>query len=43
MKEKNVIHNTFVIERQLVTVSRVFAAFTTRDVKDERGEKGEKD
>ena len=44
MTEQPVIHNTFVIERTYPTpVSRVFAAFTTKEAKDVWGDTGDLD
>ena len=44
MTEHPVIHNTFVIERTYpASVSRVFAAFTTREAKDTWGDTGDLD
>ncbi len=44
MTEQPVIHNTFVIERTYpASVSRVFAAFTTREAKDAWGDTGDLD
>ena len=44
MTELPVIHNTFVIERTYpASVSRVFAAFTTREAKDAWGDTGDLD
>ena len=44
MTEQPVIHDTFVIERTYPTsVSRVFAAFTTREAKDAWGDTGDLD
>ena len=44
MTEQPVIHHTFVIERTYPTpVSRVFAAFTTREAKDAWGDTGDLD
>ncbi|HEV7128560.1 MAG TPA: SRPBCC domain-containing protein, partial [Ktedonobacterales bacterium] len=44
MREQLVIHDTFVIERTYSTsVSRVFAAFTTREAKDAWGDTGDLD
>lgn len=42
MTERSVIHDTFVIERTYpAPVSRVFAAFTTREAKDAWGDTGD--
>jgi uncharacterized protein YndB with AHSA1/START domain len=44
MTEQSVIHNTFVVERTYpAPVSRVFAAFTTREAKDTWGDTGDLD
>jgi uncharacterized protein YndB with AHSA1/START domain len=44
MTEQLVIHNTFVVERTYLTpVSRVFAAFTTKEAKEAWGDTGDLD